>query len=296
MAHLPDTLADLVPHVLHRAPGQGLLHVDPAVEEHLPAELALLRGRVRMPRDLRGQAVVAVDGGIDEPAHEGLRDRAAGVELELPVRVLLQEVFLDLAVAALVVREELALEHRQGEERGLLARQILGAQPDPVEVLAALVDDRLGEVDLDVDQLVQHGIQKLRRFDEVGEDLRIAHHVLRLLEQPPAPALAHQRERRLLADELAVLAQRHPRDRGVVEHGRVVGVGPGVGLQLAQPLFERRAGGVEERVADHLVVAALLVRGPLADDPPFVDVDLDVRGRDPHVEGHFLEPDGAEAG
>ena len=127
------------------------------------------------------------------------------------------------------------------------------------------------------------------------KNLRVSDHVLRLLEQPAAPALAHERERRLLADELAVLAQRHPRDGGVVEHRGVPGVGPRIRLQLPQALLERRAGGVEQRVADHLVVAALLVRGPLADDPPLVDVDLDVGRGDPHVEGHFLELDGAEA-
>ena len=48
-------------------------------------------------------------------------------------------------------------------------------------------------------------------------------------------------------------------------------------------------------VADHLVVAALLVRGPLADDAPLVDVDLDVGRGDAHVEGHLLELDGAES-
>ena len=194
------------------------------------------------------------------------------------------------------MREELALVHREREERGLLAREVLGAQPYPVEVLAALVDDRLGEVDLDVDQLVQHGVEKLGRLDEVGEDLRVADHVLRLLEQPAAPALAHERERCLVADELAVLAQRHARDGGVLEHRGVPGVGPGVGLQLAQALLERCAGGVEQRVADHLVVAALLVRGPLADDAPLVDVDFHVGWGDAHVEGHFLELDGTEPG
>ena len=213
-----------------------------------------------------------------------------------PFGFFVEVVLLDLGVAALVVREELALVHLEREERGLLARQILGAQANPVEVLAALVDDRLGEVDLDVDQLVQHGVEKVGRLDEVGEDLRVADHVLRLLEQPAAPALAHERERRLVADELAVLAKRHAGDGGIVEHRGVPGVGPRVRLQLAQALLERRAGGVEQRVADHLVVAALLVRRPLADDPPFVDVDLDVGRRDAHVEGHFLELDGAESG
>src|ERR1700687_343620 len=151
LCHLPDARAHFGAHLLDRSPGKGLLHVDAAVEEHLPTERALLGRRIGMAGDLRRQAVGAVHAAVHEAAHERLGERAAAVELDLAVGIFLEVILFGRLDRAHVVRLELGIEHRERLEARLLARKILGAHPDPVQVFAALVDHRLVGFDLDID-------------------------------------------------------------------------------------------------------------------------------------------------
>ena len=143
MGHFPDSGANLGAHFFDGAPRQRLLHVDAAIEEHLFAELAFLGRRIGVPRHFRRQAVIAVDAAGYKMAHEGLGDRATAVELDFPLGILLEIVFLCLLDAAHIVRHQLILEHLERKECGLFAGQVLGAHAQPVDIFAALIEKRL---------------------------------------------------------------------------------------------------------------------------------------------------------